>query len=97
VQYWGSQEKLYAYASAQDALHRPAWTRFNQRARKGRGMVGIWHETYQVARAESIYSGTPTMGLAKATEIVPVQPRRDRAAARLSAGAVSVGRDPVSA
>ncbi|GAA3636451.1 DUF4188 domain-containing protein [Microlunatus ginsengisoli] len=90
VQYWNSHEKLYDYASARDAQHRPAWTRFNQRARKRPGVVGIWHETYQVARAESIYAGAPTMGLAKATEVVPVQPRGDRAAARLAAGEVAV-------
>jgi hypothetical protein len=93
VQYWSSHAKLYAYASARDARHRPAWTEFNKRARKSPGVVGVWHETYQVARAETIYAGTPTIGLAKATEIVPVQPRGDRAAARLAAGAVSLEAD----
>ena len=86
VQYWSSHEKLYAYASSQDRLHRPAWTAFNRRTRKSRGAVGVWHETYQIARAETMYVGTPTMGLAKATAIVPVRPRGDRAADRLAAG-----------
>ncbi len=90
VQYWSSREKLYAYASCRDAQHRPAWTAFNRRARKNAGTVGIWHETYEVARAESIYVSTTPMGLAGATEIVPVQPRGDRAADRLAAGAVAV-------
>lgn len=86
VQYWDSQEKLYGYASARDARHRPAWTAFNQRARQSPDVVGIWHETYQVARAESVYVGTPTMGLAKATAVEPVQSRGDRASARLAVG-----------
>ena len=34
VQYWDSLDKLYAYASAPDSEHRPAWTAFNRQARK---------------------------------------------------------------
>jgi hypothetical protein len=86
VQYWSSLEKLYAYASAPTQAHRPAWTRFNRRARKAAGVVGIWHETYLVDRAESIFVATPSMGLPKATSMVPVGPRRDTAAARLADG-----------
>ena len=82
VQYWSSRDKLWAYASSQDALHRPAWTAFNRRARKSSGVVGIWHETYEIARAESVYVGTPTMGLAKATEIVPARSQSARSADR---------------
>ena len=59
IMYWDDHEKLYAYASRPDARHRPAWTRFNQRARKAPGAVGIWHETFQVSAAESIYAGMP--------------------------------------
>ena len=84
VQYWNSTEKLYAYASAPDQEHRPAWTAFNRRARKAPGAVGIWHETHVVQRAESIYVATPTMGLAAATKSVPVGRRSDRAAQRLA-------------
>jgi hypothetical protein len=87
VQYWSSHEKLYAYASAQDAEHRPAWTAFNRRARKVPGAVGIWHETFLVDRAESIYAGMPAAGLALATESVPVGRRSDRAVQRLTDGA----------
>lgn len=72
IQYWSSLEKLYAYATDSQALHRPAWTAFNRRARNAPGAVGIWHETYQVKAAESIYKGTPPMGLARATQHVPV-------------------------
>jgi hypothetical protein len=93
VQYWDSQEKLYAYASAQDAEHRPAWTAFNRRARKAPGAVGIWHETFVVERSESVYVGMPTVGLAAATEAVPVGRRGDRAAQRLAQGAAKAQQD----
>ena len=84
VQYWSSHEKLYAYASEQNAAHRPAWAAFNpRRAHKAPGTVGIWHETYLVERAESIYSGMPVSGLAAATSIVPVARRGETAAERL--------------
>jgi len=87
VQWWDSEDKLYAYASRPDAVHRPAWAAFNRRARKAAGAVGIWHETYVVDRAESIYVGMPPTGLGRATSLVPVGRSADRAAARLAAGA----------
>jgi Monooxygenase af470-like len=79
VQYWRSVEDVYRYASAPDHEHRPAWTAFNTRARKAKGVVGIWHETYAVPAAahESVYVGMPVMGIAEATTSVPV-PRRKR-------------------
>jgi hypothetical protein len=83
VQYWNSHDKLYAYASNPSAAHRPAWTRFNQMIRKAPGAVGIWHETYVVDRAESIYSGMPPAGLAAATASVPVARRGETARQRL--------------
>ena len=86
IMYWDSHEKLYAYASRPDAAHRPAWTHFNQRARRAPGAVGIWHETFQVAAAESIYVGMPLTGLPKATSAVPVGRRGDRARERYAAG-----------
>jgi hypothetical protein len=89
VQYWSSLDKLYAYASAPSHEHRPAWTRFNKRARTAPGAVGIWHETHVVERAESIYVATPPMGLPKATSIVPVASRHDRARARVADGRTS--------
>lgn len=87
VQYWESEEKLLAYASAPDRHHRPAWAAFNRRLREGRGKVGFWHETYVVpaGRHESIYMNMPAYGLAEATGVVPVGRRGDRAADRLRA------------
>jgi len=87
VQYWRSTADIYAYASATTHAHRPAWTAFNRRARKAPGAVGIWHETYEVARAESIYVGMPATGLGRATSLVPVGRHADRAVARLGTGA----------
>ncbi|HEU4908327.1 MAG TPA: DUF4188 domain-containing protein [Propionibacteriaceae bacterium] len=83
VQYWNSHEKLYRYASDRNAAHRPAWAAFNRRARKAPGAVGIWHETYVVERAESIYVGMPVAGLAAATSAVPVARRGETARERL--------------
>ncbi|HEY5881167.1 MAG TPA: DUF4188 domain-containing protein [Nakamurella sp.] len=89
IQYWASTDKLYAYASAPGARHRPAWAAFNRRARKARGAVGIFHETYVVERAETVYVSTPVMGLAAATEPVPVGARSDQARQRLADGATA--------
>ena len=86
MQYWSSVEKLYAYASNPSQEHRPAWSRFNKMARKAPGAVGIWHETFLVERAESIYVSTKPMGLPKATELVPVRSNHDRAKARFADG-----------
>ncbi|MCC9193074.1 DUF4188 domain-containing protein [Arthrobacter sp. zg-Y916] len=84
VQYWKTAEELYAYASQTNAEHRPAWAAFNRRARKAPGAVGIWHETFPVDRAESMYVGMPVSGLAKATASLPA-PDGSRAADRLAA------------
>lgn len=82
IQYWSSLEKLYAYATRTDAEHRPAWAKFNRRAAKARGAVGVWHETYLVGKSESVYVEAPRMGLAKATNHVLVtrNSARDRIA-----------------
>jgi len=84
VQYWDSVDKLYAYASAPQSEHRPAWAAFNRQARKVPKAVGIWHETFQVSRAESMYVSMPTEGLAQATELLPVGPGSHQAKDRLS-------------
>ena len=86
VQYWSSIDKLYAYASDPSQEHRPAWSRFNKAARKAPGAVGIWHETFLVERAESIYVSTPAMGLPAATEAVPIGSRNQHARQRFADG-----------
>ena len=86
VQYWNSMDKLYDYASNPAAQHRPAWAAFNKRARKVPGAVGIWHETFAVARAESMYVGMPPSGLALATESVAVGAHANAARDRMRSG-----------
>jgi hypothetical protein len=83
IQYWRSFEHLADYARNPDALHLPAWKKFNQAVR-GSGDVGIWHETYRVNadRSESIYGNMPRWGLAEAFEQVPVGSTTGQSAAK---------------
>ncbi|OEU86386.1 hypothetical protein DB35_11970 [Streptomyces abyssalis] len=87
VQYWESAEKLFAYASAADKEHRPAWAAYNSRVRNSGPDVGIWHETYAVpeGRYETMYVNMPPHGLAAAHGTEPVGRRGERAAERMSA------------
>lgn len=71
LQYWTSVDKLYDYASARDAGHRPAWREFNRRARTAGDAVGIWHEMFEVAQAETTYVSMPPTGLGAATMLTP--------------------------
>jgi hypothetical protein len=91
VQYWESKEKLYAYASDRNRLHRPAWAEFNRRARSGGSAVGIWHETYVVPAGghESVYYAMPAFGLAAAHGAVPLAARGRTAAERFARGAAA--------
>lgn len=87
VQYWRSFEHLEAYARSHDQGHWPAWVDFNKRVGKSREDVGIWHETYRVRAGEyeCVYSGMPSMGLAKASTTVDVAGQHDSARGRLEA------------
>ncbi len=88
VQYWSDIDRLYDYASDPTATHRPAWAAYNKAARSAKGAVGVWHETFPVDHAESIYVNSPVQGLARATGIRPVtgsmQTARQRMARRRS-------------
>ncbi|RKN38837.1 DUF4188 domain-containing protein [Streptomyces hoynatensis] len=86
VQYWSSPGRLFAYASAQDKEHRPAWAAFNRRMRAGSRAVGFWHETYVVPAGahEQVYVNMPAFGLGAATGVIPVARRGERAADRLA-------------
>jgi hypothetical protein len=88
IQYWRSFEALEAYARDPGRGHWPAWTAFNRRMRRSRGDAGIWHETYLVpaGRYETVYSGMPPTGLARASRAVPATGGRERARQRLGGG-----------
>jgi len=83
-QYWRSFEHLHAYAHLRNSNHLPAWAEFNRRIGTD-GSVGIWHETYLVARGqyESIYANMPRFGLASAGAHVPVTGLLDTARNRI--------------
>lgn len=87
VQYWRSFDHLEAYARARDREHWPAWLAFNRLMKDSRGDVGIWHETYLIhaGEYESIYSGMPLMGLAKAARLADVSGEAEAARGRLGA------------
>jgi Domain of unknown function (DUF4188) len=76
VQYWRSVEQLISYAKNQHAEHLPAWQAFN-RAVGVDGSVGIWHETYVVARGnyENMYVNMPAFGLGRAGTLEPATGR----------------------
>jgi Domain of unknown function (DUF4188) len=88
VQYWRSPEHLYRYASDRSASHRPAWAAYNRRVRRVPGAVGIWHETFPVTSAESLYGDMPPSGLAAALGVRPVSDA-SRARQRLASGAAA--------
>ncbi|MFI9820326.1 DUF4188 domain-containing protein [Streptomyces sp. NPDC052013] len=102
VQYWESEEKLYAYAHAADTFHHTAWAIINRKERKGkvRGHVGLWHEAYIVPEGsyESIYADMPAFGLAAAHGQIPLERRgmraRDRFAHRSRKEQAEVASDP---
>ncbi len=85
VQYWRSFDHLEAYARARDKQHWPAWIEFNRRMKNSHGDVGIWHETYIVRAGEyeTVYSGMPLIGLAKAGRRAAVTAETESARERL--------------
>jgi hypothetical protein len=96
VQYWRSFDHLEAYARAREKEHWPAWLEFNRLMKDSRGDVGIWHETYLIRAGEyeSIYSGMPLMGLAKAAQLADISGDAEAARGRLGAVADEAQRAP---
>ncbi len=89
VQYGRSFEDLERFARSPEAPHLEAWKHFNANVRDG-GDVGIWHETYRVARgaSESIFGNMPPRGLGVAGDLAPVGSTAATAATRIGARAV---------
>ncbi|MFB9993079.1 DUF4188 domain-containing protein [Deinococcus oregonensis] len=90
IQYWRSTEHLNAYAQSRQHEHLPAWRAFNQNARRARGAVGIWHETYRVAAGqyETVYIDMPAFGLGQVGQLKPATGRRETAEGRINPSAV---------
>jgi hypothetical protein len=84
TQYWRSFDQLVAYAQSRDSVHLPAWKAFNQSVGSD-GTVGIWHETYQVAKGnyESVYVNMPRFGLSAAGTHEPATGHRKDARSRM--------------
>jgi Domain of unknown function (DUF4188) len=84
VQYWRSIEQLIAYAKSKESEHLPAWKQFNNAIGKD-GTVGIWHETYVVAKGcyENIYINMPPFGFGKVGTLEKVHGKRESAEDRL--------------
>jgi len=84
VQYWRSKDQLMAYARNRDAVHFPAWVRFNKEIGSN-GDFGIWHETYVIRPGdyECVYNNMPPFGLAKASQSIPAEGKLRTAQGRL--------------
>ena len=87
VQYWRSEEDLFAYAKDKEKAHVPAWHQWI-RDWVMSGAVGIWHETYVVEPGtyECVYQHMPSFGLAKVGPLVPAEGELKTASGRLAAG-----------
>lgn len=86
IQYWKSFEDLENFARNPSDPHLEAWKKFNK-AVGADGLVGIWHETYQVEpdKYECVYGNMPEFGLGAALEHVEAVGQRETARLRLSA------------
>jgi hypothetical protein len=87
IQYWRSFDHLERYARDRERLHWQAWVDFNRKMKGSRGDVGIWHETYRVRAGEyeTVYSGMPVIGLAKAGHHRTIDGTTDEARQRIGA------------
>lgn len=85
LSYWESPEHLQRFAADASAPHLAPWQKF-MKLSAGSGDVGVWHETYQVARQnqETIYSDMPAFGLGAATARVAIGPHSRTAKQRLN-------------
>lgn len=86
ISYWKDFKSLDLFAKDRALPHLEPWRRFN-RAVRGSGDVGIWHETYRVRAGEyeAIYGDMPIFALAAATKLVPVALKGQSAGVRIGA------------
>lgn len=82
IQYWRSTTDLERFAQTDPQLHPKAWKRFFAASFKG-GSVGIWHETYEAQRFETVYGNMPPFGLGQASGLQAVKGNHDSMRQRL--------------
>lgn len=84
IQYWRSFDHLEAYAHDPKQSHVPAWTAFRY-APGSDAAVGIFHETYRIARgqSEAIFVDMPPTLLGDCTTLVPARDALAQARGRL--------------
>lgn len=84
VQYWRSLDHLMDYARSKDAIHFPAWVRFNKGI-KDNDAIGVFHETFLVKAGnyEAIYTNVPSFGLGKFSPLVPAAGKYGSARSRV--------------
>lgn len=97
IQYWRSFEDLERFARSPEAPHLDAWKHFNATVRDS-GDVGIWHETYRVARGaqEAIFGNMPPRGLGVAGALAPIGSTSSAATAAMRIGARETDTPPVA-
>jgi hypothetical protein len=73
VQYWRSFDDLERFARDEGDPHLAVWRRYWKRVGTD-PRSGIWHETFLVrdGEYEAVYGNMPPHGLAKASEVVPI-------------------------
>jgi hypothetical protein len=73
IQYWRSFEDLERFARDEDDPHLKVWRNYWKRLGTS-PRTGVWHETFLVRAGEyeAIYGNMPPLGLAKASELVPL-------------------------
>ena len=73
VQYWRSFDDLERFARDEGDPHLAAWRKYWKRVGTD-PRSGIWHETFLVrdGEYEAVYGNMPAHGLAKASEVVPI-------------------------
>lgn len=64
VTYWESVEKLHEFSSGKS--HKTGMKNFLTMMNRSNGAVGVYHELYEVSRAESIYRDMNEFGLLRA-------------------------------
>lgn len=76
VQYWQSAKHVERFARDPNLSHRPAWKAFNRLSKHESEVMGLWHELYVIepATTRSLYRNMPRIGLAAATDHIPVAP-----------------------